>query len=1087
MIARRGERIATAVGLLVVVFALVPAALVGVANARFGSANPMAGVPPFWRWDLSRVGQTFSEPLADSSVADLLIRVSLLTIWVAVAVILLTTVAETIHMARYRGIALPAVSGLGWVQPLARWIAVGLIAIAPFDDTRVSLASAHGDDAHYGITLPRDSTENTGVDVLAPTPGHPNDERPASSDGFVHVVRRGESVYSISSDLAGGDPARTAAIADAVLDANLGGEMSGGARFTNPAYIEVGWRLIVPGDLGPVHVPSVANGSSVHVVAPGDTLSGIAKSHLGSGGEWPAIWEANAGAEMGGGRTFDDPDLILPGWSLDVPEPIPSEAVDAELSRPDIDGSELPETTPGRESGVDDIVGTRPEPAAAPPTSIDPVRAPEPTEPSEPTPTTAVAPPSAIADVVPPATTTTTVAATGADTDSDVAAEPGAAPAAPSPVRVETAAMLAAGVLALVAVRRRRRLRAARPRSRVPEPRAAASAMERRLRLVDPGERAQRVDVAVRAAASRLVGAGAQIGMVTVARDGAVTLRLTGSATLPAPWTGDGSTWELPAATPIEMVTDAARQVGTPCVALAQLGVSADGCDVLVDLEACPVLLVEGRPEVTDLIIAGLTTSLAASPYAEVAHLVTVTVPEAALLDHRNSHRVDTADAALELATSLAGDRADDLETSFELRSVRTGGEAWEPAVVLLRSADHGAAEVGVTPPVAPGAGLAIVMADDERECRREVAGCRLRVIDTSWVFEGFGTMVRLAPIGVSTRELDELAGLLGEADTPLVEPEAAPLADAEGFTRSVDSAFAAPPHAIVVGLLGEVRVADAAGDLGTFERSKTVELIAWLATHRERSTRTAARTALWELDVRDATFANVVSEARRALARLVAPRRARSGWRGRSTNSSRCTTSVVTDAAADRTAARRGAAPAPGAGDRDAPAGGRDDPRHPVRRDAATSGPTPRGSPRRSCCWRSARRPSWRATALSVGDIDTVFWATGRGLTVLPGPRGVDRAADAGPRPGRRPRGRAAGVGVVRAGDRRRRLVRRRTGPKAPRTPTRVALLTRARLPPPVPTRSNPFQPVCVAESDTPSDQNRDANEDSGGVRPSR
>ena len=32
------------------------------------------------------------------------------------------------------------------------------------------------------------------------------------------------------------------------------------------------------------------------------------------------------------------------------------------------------------------------------------------------------------------------------------------------------------------------------------------------------------------------------------------------------------------------------------------------------------------------------------------------------------------------------------------------------------------------------------------------------------------------------------------------------------------------------------------------------------------RPVRTAARTALWELDVRDATFANVVSEARRSL-----------------------------------------------------------------------------------------------------------------------------------------------------------------------------------------------------------------------------
>ena len=56
------------------------------------------------------------------------------------------------------------------------------------------------------------------------------------------------------------------------------------------------------------------------------------------------------------------------------------------------------------------------------------------------------------------------------------------------------------------------------------------------------------------------------------------------------------------------------------------------------------------------------------------------------------------------------------------------------------------------------------------------------------------------------------------------------------------------------------------------FERSKSMELVAWLSLHRERSTRVGARTALWELDVRDATFANVVSEARRAMARHVEP-----------------------------------------------------------------------------------------------------------------------------------------------------------------------------------------------------------------------
>ena len=51
-----------------------------------------------------------------------------------------------------------------------------------------------------------------------------------------------------------------------------------------------------------------------------------------------------------------------------------------------------------------------------------------------------------------------------------------------------------------------------------------------------------------------------------------------------------------------------------------------------------------------------------------------------------------------------------------------------------------------------------------------------------------------------------------------------------------------------------------------SFEKSKSLELLAWLTTHRERPTRVAARTALWEISVQDATFNNVVSGLRRGL-----------------------------------------------------------------------------------------------------------------------------------------------------------------------------------------------------------------------------
>jgi two-component SAPR family response regulator len=81
--------------------------------------------------------------------------------------------------------------------------------------------------------------------------------------------------------------------------------------------------------------------------------------------------------------------------------------------------------------------------------------------------------------------------------------------------------------------------------------------------------------------------------------------------------------------------------------------------------------------------------------------------------------------------------------------------------------------------------------------------------------------------------------------------------------------------------VFGPVEVVDRDGRSVSFERSKPLELLAWMAMHRDRSTRSAARAALWANEVRDATFANVVSDARRSLARLV-PSPAGEEWIGR-------------------------------------------------------------------------------------------------------------------------------------------------------------------------------------------------------------
>ena len=959
----RWSRFAASVAALIAVVVVVPIGLIAVSRSRFGSANPLAGADPPWEWRSNDVGDALAGPLADDTVIDGIIRLSLCVVWMALAVIIATTIVEVVHAVRHHGLSLPDVRGVGWAQPTARFIAVGLVAVLPMMTSATSLASTLGARAaptasfREPAVATRPTTYDVAVTSAAPAPSQPT---------TVHVVVSGESIYSIAVDLAAGDSGRVLEIADAIIDANLGEVMPGGQRFTNPAYIEVGWTLRLPAGFassGSVATPPPVIESAEapdYTVEPGDTLWDIAEEHLGDPTAWPEIWERNAGDDMGGGRTFDDPNLILPGWELqlaDAQPAAPEPAVDAQPEAP-----------------VPRLSDPPPDPEVAP--SVDePALEALPLTPTTTTTSTTTA-------------TTTTSEVAPADPSGSGAAEPPAdapVPEAPSPIRLEHATLLAAGVLALVGVRRRKRLRAAMPRHRVPEPRDEVARTERKLRTIDAGERVLRADVACRAAARSLIDTGSQIGWIEVSPDGGLELRLTAPASLPLPWTGDGQSWRLGAEVPIEILGEDARQVGQPCVALVQLGATSTGNELFVDLEACGVLAVAARADQADEVVTALAAGLASSLFAEVAHLVAVSLPDAAMLNHRSAHRTRSADAALELACSLVGTTAVNERSSFELRSLRTGGEMWEPAVVLFGSADDGADVCidGSLP--AAGHGVAVVVADEYR--RVVSAPAQLVARPDGWSFEAFGTSIELTPVGVSESDLAEINELLIDADRELesVDPVAELPWAAEPAAEPAMPEFEPRPHEIVVGLLGGVTVHARSGEAGNFERSKTVELIAWLTTHRDRATRTGARTALWDLDVRDATFANVVSEARRALARLVPPPDAEE-WVARTlTEQLPVHDLVVTDSdlVEDRLAHARVQPPSQAIETlrpavelvRDMPFAG-----------TSYLWPDAEGITSNLVLLAITATAEFAAHALSLGDTEGVFWSTGKGLRVLPG-----------------------------------------------------------------------------------------------------
>jgi hypothetical protein len=131
---------------------------------------------------------------------------------------------------------------------------------------------------------------------------------------------------------------------------------------------------------------------------------------------------------------------------------------------------------------------------------------------------------------------------------------------------------------------------------------------------------------------------------------------------------------------------------------------------------------------------------------------------------------------------------------------------------------------------------------------------------DSSWHLSSCADSI--APFGLTASQV----ALLGELLTDVVRCGNEPIARQADQTNSIVAIENIEDYKILVRTLGPVEIQLADGTAIEFEKSKTKELLAWLTNHRSRPTRSAARTALWEFTVADATFTNVVSDIRRTL-----------------------------------------------------------------------------------------------------------------------------------------------------------------------------------------------------------------------------
>ena len=807
-----------------------PIILVASARLSFGGWSPLHGTGPVrgWVW---RAVAALGEPIDASALADVVIRAGLVIGWLAVLAVMVAIPGEL--SAIRSGIAFRS----GPAARLARIVIGGFLVVA---------------QPVSGVILAADA-----ADIVEAEPDQ--DVLPVD----VWTVTMGDSVYGIAEHLVGGDSSRVFEIAEGILELNLGTEMVDGSLFTNPATIRPGWRLALPAVGETTETDAL---SATHRVSAGDTLASIAKDHLGSADLWPEIFEINNGREMPDGRVVDSPDVIMPGWVLNLP-------VEGER--------ELPAHI------VDEIENWRPEPerrvVAAPALDSAPATIPETV------PTSVSTAESPIID------------ATRADGRW---------------VELAGATMLAAGVVGALATRRRRGLRRVRtgqhPRARTPELVEVERTVMAGAANLAALDRMVAVDLAVRSILPVLVQHEATIRWLSVDGRGVVRVAPDGRVVLPGPWSEvSDMVWEL---AEVPSVSDGIF----PCPTLVEIGVDALGADLFVDLEMVNGVAVEGEGNTE--VVAALASALSMSPFAQ---------------------RCSVLDASLR---DPAG--ADESATP------------WVERILLDEPADpivfHD--ESSLLPSTAPPDSVPLVI-------RLEPGGLA--------AIHEWGVSVR--PLRLGAHEIQEIAELTAD---PVLEPD-------EDSSDDGPEVMPCPP--ILVRVLGDPCIESADGVPIEFERSKSLELIVWMATHRERPTRSRARAALWDTEVRSATFSNVVSDARRSLARAVPPGDAEE-WVDRTmTEELVLHPDVLTDADVLRSARDR-ARPLPPESAVEVLR-----PALELVRGLPFSGtvylwPDPEGITSDLVVLATGAAAELASWYLALGDLDGVFWATSRGLQVLPG-----------------------------------------------------------------------------------------------------
>jgi DNA-binding SARP family transcriptional activator len=582
--------------------------------------------------------------------------------------------------------------------------------------------------------------------------------------------------------------------------------------------------------------PADAPQPAVYVVVGGDTLWDIAQQHLGDPYRWPEIYDLNRGQPQLDGTVLTDPNLIYPGWNLQLPTATPTAAALAPVPTP------APPPAPAPTAPIE-----------LPPSSVATNGSTGVTTPST-TPATAPAPRSAERDQTRTATSETKTSST-------------------IPFGVAGTVLLASGSLGLLTLLRRRQLQRRKVGRALPRLSNELAATEIALRTAADGSPGPWLDLALRALAAQLrIQPGQSFPRPIAAHltpDELVITLAEPNTSAPKPWSTrpPGWKWHLPAAISTAELERLAANTCAPLPALSSIGDSPDG-PVMIDLEACGVVTITGPPDEARGLARSAALELAVSPVADELDIILVGANPliAPSPTHGRVRQVRTIDDAVALIARLAeatGRGLDDaaLATTFAARCANHGSDPWTPTILIIDIAPTERERERLTELAATGGrGIGILAIGDWND-----AAWNLHVTDGTIDVPRLGIHGLTAPIeaqrvehSVANATVQLFAHADDDTDELLLQFDRV-----DARTGAEEPVPDAVDAAIVVHVFGDVRVDGAMRALTDTEN----ELVAFVATRDHPVNADIVQTALWpDRAVSPKRWWNLISDTRKAL-----------------------------------------------------------------------------------------------------------------------------------------------------------------------------------------------------------------------------